>query len=147
MTSICIFGSTARGRADYLSDRDVLLAAPSEAEINDAARYWRLAGWSIAKFTHQQMLDMAARGSLFLQHLKQEGLIVRDQDGFLVCVINHFRPRHNYENETCESFALLSDIASFRSTYWPTLCAADIAYGAIRNIGDSSPSVTRYIFI
>jgi hypothetical protein len=137
MTSTCIFGSRARNRLDDLSDRDVLIVAPSDLEIADASRQWANRGWSVARFTHQQMVGMADRRSLFLQHLKQEGIIINDEDGFLSSLIHRYVPKTDYGYELRESFALLAAIRHRPSSYWLTLCAADIAYVAIRNIAIS----------
>ncbi|HEV7411224.1 MAG TPA: hypothetical protein VGO01_22300 [Bradyrhizobium sp.] len=112
----------------------MLIVAPSESDLAEVSRAWSSAGWSVARFTHQKMLKMADRGSLFLQHLKLEGLIVKDDDGFLASVLDQYRPKQEYENELHDSFGLLSDLSRLPSSYWPTLCSADIAYVAIRNI-------------
>ena len=137
MTSTCIFGSRARNRFDHLSDRDVLVVAPSELEVADASREWFASGWSVARFTQQQMIGMADRHSLFLQHLKQEGIILSDEDGFLSSIIQKYVPKLNYETELHDSFALLAALPRSPSAYWPTLCAADIAYVSVRNIAIS----------
>jgi hypothetical protein len=134
MTSACIFGSVARNRVDELSDRDVLVTAASEREVTQAARDWRSAGWSVSTFTHQQMSNMANGGSLFLQHLKQEGNIVNDDNDFLKSAFCQFRPRGNYDSEIRDSLRLLRDIPYRPLAYWSAMCAADIAYVAIRNI-------------
>lgn len=147
MTSTCIFGSFARRRTDALSDKDILIAGPSEAHIVDAAQPYSTSGWSISKFTHQQLRDMASNGSLFLQHLKQEGAIIRDDDGFLGSIVANFRLRLEYGREARESFALLREITGRQATYWSSLCAADIAYGAIRNIAILQLAATKtYLF-
>lgn len=134
MTSICIFGSTARNRFDSLSDRDILVVTSSEAELNDASSYWTSAGWSVASFTNEQIVGMAARGFMFLQHIKQEGCIIKDDEHFLATVVETFRPKQNYEEEIFDSWTLLNDISRPSLAYWPALCSADIAFGAIRNI-------------
>jgi hypothetical protein len=144
MASICIFGSTARNRYDSLSDRDILVVASSEAELTENSNDWSSAGWSVAGFTNEQIVRMAERGSVFLQHIKQEGQIVRDDDRFLATVVDTFRPKENYEDELSESLALLNEISRPPLTYWPTLCSADIAFGAIRNIAILSLASRRH---
>jgi hypothetical protein len=147
MVSVCIFGSTARNRFDSLSDRDVLIVASSDADLAETSRDWSSAGWSISRFTHEQMMGMAARGSVFLQHIKQEGHIVRDDEGFLAAVIDTFRPKQNYDDELFDSWALLDDISRRPLAYWPALCSADIAFGSVRNIAVLSlASQGKYIF-
>jgi hypothetical protein len=134
MLSSCIFGSTARNSFDSYSDRDMLVVAPSKRELVHGSRHWLSTGWSVANFTHQQISRMAARGSLFLQHLKQEAIIIRDDDGFLFSLMDRYQPKQEYEDELSDSIGLLHDLSRQRLDYWPTLCSADIAYVAIRNI-------------
>jgi hypothetical protein len=134
MRSTCIFGSTARNRSDSYSDRDILVVAPSKREVANAARRWSADGWSVAKFTRDQITRMTDRGSLFLQHLKQEAIIVEDDDGFLASLIDRYQPKRQYEDELCDSLGLLRDVSHQRLDYWSILCSADIAYVAIRNI-------------
>lgn len=134
MLSSCIFGSTARNSIDSYSDKDVLIVSSSEDELSEASRDWSSDGWSISMFTNQQIIDMANRGSLFIQHLKQESVILRDDQEFLSSVMRNFRPNDKYEDGLVDSLTLLKDIVSAPRGYWPTLCSADIAYVSIRNI-------------
>jgi hypothetical protein len=138
MRSTCIFGSTARKRADRYSDRDVLVVASDKHELAVAAFQWQSAGWSVSSFTHEEISGMASRGSLFVQHLKQEGVIVQDEAEFLGSLLQTYQPKRDYEPDLADSTALLFDISAIHTrAYWPTMCCADIAYGAIRNIAIS----------
>src|SRR4051812_23386179 len=110
MPSTCIFGSTARNRCDHYSDRDILVVAPSKRELEDMSDHWSDLGWSVASFTHQQILNMAHRGSLFLQHLKQEAIILDDDECFLARLMEKYRPKHNYDDELGDSIDLLRDL-------------------------------------
>ncbi|MBR1218202.1 hypothetical protein JQ557_09405 [Bradyrhizobium sp. U87765 SZCCT0131] len=78
---------------------------------------------------------MADRGSLFLQHLKQEAIIIRDDSSFFSSLLAQYRPKRNYQQELSDSLRLLLSLSRERLDYWPMLCSADIAYTAIRNIG------------
>jgi len=133
MASICIFGSFARGKFDELSDRDVLILGRSDDEINLPAARWRSDGWSVAQFKTQHFEDMAKRGSLFVQHILKEGVVIKD-DGFLSEIRAAYRPKRYYRDEALDSLSLLANLPVAPACYWETLCAADIAYGAVRNL-------------
>jgi hypothetical protein len=137
MPSTCIFGSTARSRLDSYSDRDILVVAPSKRELHSESFRLSSEGWSVAAFTQTKIAEMAERGSLFLQHLKQEAIIVEDEGGFLASLMAKYRPKRDYEEELRDSLKLLQDVSHPNQNYWSTLCSADIAYIAIRNIAIS----------
>jgi hypothetical protein len=134
MSSICIFGSTARNRIDDFSDRDVLIVANSSFELSASAENWRRANWSVASFTECQMLDIASRGSLFVQHLKLEGIIVADKNGFLASTFAKYSPQPDCAREIEGSVALLRYVSGLVLSDWGALCSSDIAYVAIRNV-------------
>lgn len=73
--AIWMYGSVARGDADPQSDLDVLVLG--NAEPNDLARHlpvqrrYRL---SVSRYSWDELRMMAEYGSLFLQHLRLEGV-------------------------------------------------------------------------
>ena len=74
-TAIWMYGSSARGDMDNLSDLDVLAIGPIESSVEDKVR--RVTGSvrvpEISNYSWQEIKEMAAYGSLFLQHLRLEG--------------------------------------------------------------------------
>jgi hypothetical protein len=137
MISVCVFGSVARRRPDKLSDRDVLVVAPTMTEAETEAQPWRKTGWSVSPFARHQMTSMSERRSLFIQHLKQEGIILKDAGLFLKSLFDEFRPKSDYVSEMQDSIWLLRYIQAQRTAGWTSLCGADIAYVSARNIGIS----------
>lgn len=137
MISICVFGSVARKNCDDLSDRDVLVVAPTVAEAEASGEEWRKEGWSLSPFARHQMQSMSERGALFIQHLKLEGVIVRDADSFLGTLFSQYRPKTDYLVEMQDSIWLLQFLRAKRSSGWTSLCGADIAFVSARNIGIS----------
>jgi hypothetical protein len=95
---------------------------------------WKDDGWSVSTFRREDFGRIASNGSLFVQHLKGEGIIIRDDDGFLVNTFNSYVPRNSYWRDCKESIAtiFLLDISKTKC-YWELLCAADIAYVSTRN--------------
>jgi hypothetical protein len=79
------------------------------------------------------MLDMAARGSLFVQHLKQEGIVVVDDNDFLSSTFARYRPKSDL-TDIKDSITLLRRVSRSCRSDWGSLCSSDIAYVAIRNV-------------
>jgi Nucleotidyltransferase domain len=70
-TDLWLYGSRARGDADSDSDTDVLLVSddPAEGELWGS----RLDGASVSQYSWSEAVNMAAYGSLFLDHVKRDG--------------------------------------------------------------------------
>jgi hypothetical protein len=112
--SLAIFGSVARGDADQFSDRDVLLAGANEESILESAL--SKAGYSPSAYSWSQMEELSRDGSLFLQHLKQEGRVLFDRDGRLNSLLNQYRPLADYShriNENMELFEMTRGAPAF----------------------------------
>lgn len=135
--SVCVFGSVARKRCDELSDRDLLVVAPTAAEAESESNQWRASGWSVSPFAQHQITSMSERGSLFIQHLKLEGIILKDTDLFLHSVLKSFEPKLDYRKEMQDSIWLLRFLKAQKTTDWTSLCGADITYVSVRNIAVS----------
>ncbi|WP_354246342.1 hypothetical protein [Bradyrhizobium sp. LA2.1] len=120
-----------------MSDRDLLVVAPTAAEAESRAKWWRNGGWSVSPFAHHQITSMSERGSLFLQHLKLEGIILEDGGAFLKEVLGSFKPKSDYRREMEDSVWLLHYLNGQRTVDWTTLCGADITYVSVRNIAIS----------
>lgn len=135
--SICVFGSAARSSSDLISDRDVLVVADDPERRQHVVRCWRAAGWSVAAYSPTRLMKMIGTGSLFLQHLKLEGIILRDQDEWLARVLHAAGRKQSYEEDALRSVELALPIERFRP--WALIgqmpIVADLAYVALRNYG------------
>ncbi|WP_156401021.1 nucleotidyltransferase domain-containing protein [Acidovorax sp. Root568] len=102
--SLALFGSVPRGDADQFSDRDVLLAGACEDQImrSNLAN----AGYSPSVYTWPQMEALSRDGSLFLQHIKQEGHVLRDRHGRLNSLLERYRPLVDYRHRIEENLEL-----------------------------------------
>ena len=73
-SAIWMYGSSARGDTDDLSDLDVLVVGRIDSSVNvtvkEATGDERVA--SISNYSWREVEEMAAYGSLFLQHLRLE---------------------------------------------------------------------------
>lgn len=130
-----VFGSTARGDTDAMSDRDILIVDDSLEVLRTRARVLEADGWSVASYTYAKLNALARRGALFIQHLKLESSILVDQDGRLGEVLAAFRPRADYSAEIRDNAKLASLIAAVPEGGRGTLLAADIMYVSVRNFG------------
>ena len=135
--SVCVFGSTARNSTDCLSDRDVLIVCDDSSRRNQIRGSWRRNGWSVATYSPSRLLKMIAAKSLFIQHLKDEGIIVEDRGSWLQDKLSEAQKKHSYEMDANLSVLLALPIERFNSEslIGETLLAADLAYVATRNFG------------
>lgn len=132
MVSICEIGSIARGKSDHLSDKDVL-AIGNSSEVDVATESYRLNGWNIAKYSKRHFREMARSHSLFVQHVKQDGTLVRDDQGFLQDTLDLFRPSLDYTDKLVAAISPIRSIRELEKSYWGKLFQADILYVSIRN--------------
>lgn len=133
--SIALYGSHARGDADGISDSDLLVVDQDPDVLSKVSTILHLYGFSCATYTWEKLSQMAAHGSLFLQHLKSESIILRDCDSRLGCFLQSFQPSHDYTNDieaTKQVMSLTAKLCEKKSSIgW----ACDVLAVAVRNIG------------
>lgn len=132
MVSICEIGSMARSQSDMLSDKD-LLAIGNPPELDAATAGYKSRGWNVARYSRLQFHEMARSHSLFVQHVKQDGRLVRDDQGFLRTTLKSYRPRNNYTEQLAVAIEPIRSIGELEPSYWGKLFQADILYVAVRN--------------
>jgi hypothetical protein len=134
-SSEAVFGSAARGDADAISDRDILIVDDDVAVLRERSRALANAGWSVASYTFAKLDALSQRGALFIQHIKLESDIAVDRDGRLAQALAAFKPHAAY-NEEIRDNSLLAGLAGC-TPIGPrgTLLAADILYVTVRNFG------------
>ena len=135
--SVCIFGSTARSSADGMSDRDVLVVSGDSHRRQHLMDHWRKAGWSVASYSPGRLLKMIGAGSLFVQHLKLEGILLRDRNGWLDHSLRSANRKQSYEADARASVSLALPIERFASAalVQHNPIVSDLAYVALRNFG------------
>lgn len=132
MISICEIGSTARGQNDQLSDKD-LLAIGSSHDVDIAVAKYRSSGWNVSRYSQTEFSEMARAHSLFVQHVKQEGVLVRDDQGFLQETLGAYRPSRDYTSKLAAAIDPIRSALEIEQSYWGKLFQADILYVSIRN--------------
>ncbi len=135
--SVCIFGSAARSSTDVMSDRDVLVVGDDDQRRRQLVRRWRAAGWSVASYSPTRLSKMSSAGSLFVQHLRLEGIIIADNNGWLAGTLRGADKKETYEVEALKSAELALPIERFpaETLIRDVPLVADLAYVALRNFG------------
>ena len=135
--SICIFGSEARKSTDELSDRDVLIVSNDCNRLEQLKFKWGGDGWSVSAYSPSRFLGIVKARSLFVQHLRLEGLMVQDKDGWLGNRLREARRKESYACDAMASAALGIPVERFRSDARvnENLITADLGYVAVRNFG------------
>jgi hypothetical protein len=135
-----LFGSQARGDFDTRSDRDLCVifenvvfdeVAPL---VSACAMLFGLPEDNFTAFTRGTAELMADAGSLFLLHLKNEGIILSDRGGFLAKLFCRLRAFDGHCHELALYRDLLSDVyESLESTGQPLELDLHILQLIVRN--------------
>ena len=132
--SEAIFGSAARGLTDVLSDTDYLIV--DDCPLTRSKRKFELEaqGWSIASYNWTRLKKLSEMGALFVQHLRDEALIVHDESDRLRHQLSRFNPKPSYAAEVEETKHLIalstSDVKSSKERAW----ASDVLAVTVRNL-------------
>lgn len=135
MSSVCIFGSVARKDHDGLSDKDVMILFDGSDTSKELKKQWSDNGWSVANYTKKRLAKMSDAGSLFIQHLKQEGIILNDTNNVLNDLLISYSPKDNYSEHISESLAALRLLEHVPATHELGYWSADVLHVLIRNLG------------
>ena len=135
--SICIFGSVARSSTDSMSDRDVLIVTDDPQCRMQLEKEWSSKGWSAALYTPNRFISVIKSGSLFAQHIKNEGIIISDEGGWLKAVLQGAAMKPSYLKDARDSVYLAMPIERFRNDLMilDHPIVADLAYVSVRNFG------------
>lgn len=133
--SEAIFGSSARGDADQLSDRDILIVDEDIAVLRSRAAVLQADGWSVASYTFKKLEALAERGALFVQHLKLESNILVDRNNRLASVLSAYHPKTSYAVELSANSRLARLLSSIGEGSLSEMWAADVLYVTVRNYG------------
>lgn len=131
--SEAIFGSAARRDSDVLSDRDYLIVDDDHARRRRRRGQLERQGWSVASYTWRRLRSLIEKRALFVQHLKQEALIVRDVDERLRHELAHFSPKLTYQREIEEAARMIATASCGVQTAVERAWALDIMAVAVRN--------------
>jgi predicted nucleotidyltransferase len=111
--SAALYGSVARGDVEPHSDVDLLVVCCGSVKER---LYLELASalsgtcrnLSISLYSPSELLFMKRVGSLFLLHLRNEGILLFDRSGSLTKILREFVPKPSYKSDFEKSLALLA---------------------------------------
>ena len=132
--SVAIFGSVARRDNDNLSDYDMLLVCEDRKSLIRGAYLLEKVGWSCTRYSWSQINRVAERQTLFLQHLKQEAIVIKDKHGRLTDFLNAFNPKVDYFDEAEEAMKLLSLLSVIPKSIAGRLWALDVLMVGFRSL-------------
>lgn len=135
--SVCVFGSVARSNSDCMSDKDILIICSDPHQRKLLEKEWVAKGWSASVYSPSRFIALVEAGSLFVQHLKLEGIIVSDHDNWLKDVLKFARPKPSYSHDARNSIDLALPIERFNNDLLVSenSIVADLAFVCIRNFG------------
>jgi predicted nucleotidyltransferase len=114
--TICLFGSTARGDNDSLSDIDFLFIVndcSSEELIEykkDLCSQLNVPYYWLSVYEKSKIELMRMTGAYFLWHLKIEGLIIYSKNGFIQNILNDLPEYSNAKNDLFDYKSICQDI-------------------------------------
>ena len=105
--ALALFGSAARGDYDFFSDRDLLIVSDDAKTLRELKSKYDSAGWSCTCYSWSRLQNAAEKGSLFVQHLKQEARLLSDASERLAHLLEGFSAKVSYEQESDEVASLI----------------------------------------
>ena len=109
-TAIALFGSVARGDNDAFSDRDLLIVSENDSVLRDMKTRYESFNWSCTAYSWSRLQRAADQGSLFVQHLKQEAVILRDPNERLSHLFALYSPKASYKSESEGAASLIGTL-------------------------------------
>ncbi|TAD87918.1 MAG: nucleotidyltransferase domain-containing protein [Alphaproteobacteria bacterium] len=130
-----LFGSVARGDADEISDRDILIVDDDVSILKRRTAELEAAGWSVSSYTFQKMAALANNGALFIQHLKLESKIIHDRTNRMAKILESFTPLSSYRTEIKKNREFADLILEVPDSATGALFAIDVLFVVLRNYG------------
>lgn len=139
LSSLALFGSAARGDYDHFSDRDLLVVSDDAKTLRELKYEYDSVGWSCTTYSWNRLKDAADRGSLFVQHLKQEAKILSDTSQRLAHLLDDFSAKVCYKREVNEVALLIGNLVQ----YLPACNAGPMWTLDVLSVGFRSLAVTN----
>ena len=111
--ALALFGSAARGDNDFFSDRDLLIVSDDAKTLRELKSKYDSVGWSCTAYSWSRLQDAADQGSLFVQHLKQEAVLLSDTSHRLAHLLDTFSAKASYKREADEVASLIGNLVQY----------------------------------
>ena len=145
MLAIYQFGSIARGDNDTLSDKDILIITDNLDALPNIRKSYQDSGYTVSYYSPRSFKKMASLGSLFVQHIKNEGLCITDQEGWMKDLLSSYKPKEDYTIEILNFSEILETTRRFNSK--SSLFCCDVLYIYLRNFAIMrAANSKKYIF-
>lgn len=133
--SIAKFGSTVRKDNDHLSDSDLLIVIDNDKnfDYNLLSDFLTGKNYNIAYYNYDKLKYLSKKGSLFIQHLKQESEIIIDNSELLKNILNEYKPKSSYQTELDSALNYFKSISILPNTNQVNLWYCDYLYVLLRN--------------
>ena len=103
--AVMVYGSQARGSADAASDVDVLQV------VSHSSGSYKVGRVAVTAYTPAHLHAMAKNGSLFVRHLREEGVLLFDNGEVLARALAAYERPHNYVSLIAELRAAAEALA------------------------------------
>ena len=130
--AVAAFGSSARGDSDSMSDRDLLVVCDTMSEVRATKARFVCYGWEVSGWTWASFIALSKRGSLFVDHLSREAVILWDPSNNLRDTLASFQLRADYFSEMTDGLALAQVASVVPSSVQGIAWAADVLSCAFR---------------
>lgn len=104
-TAVMLYGSRARGDARTDSDVDILQV------VEDRARAYSVGEVNVSAYTNAHLRELALRGSLFVRHLRDEGIVLCDRGRVLEEILSRYVEPPSYSALRAELAIVISALA------------------------------------
>ena len=101
--SIAIYGSSLRQSFDMYSDKDLLIVSSSYKSLSKLKNKYEEQGYSVSTYTYKKLQYLSNKSSLFIQHLKVESKIIKDNNNQLSFILKNYIQKTPTELEITES--------------------------------------------
>ena len=126
-------GSSARGDGDRWSDRDVLVVASAE-DLSHLEAIYAKSGASVVALTQKRFDYLASRGSLFLKHAIDEGVLLEGAYDDWHSISKTWHSTGDYSNEIESNLNFLPVLECVPTSQSGAAAAIDVMVCSVRNI-------------
>ncbi|MCI7506932.1 nucleotidyltransferase domain-containing protein [Desulfovibrio piger] len=131
--SVAVFGSCARNDFDNLSDKDILFVYDDNFYPSKEIKNMQSNGWNCSEYTYKEFQNISSLGSLFVQHIKQDSIIKKDDDNILKNILLSYTPKKDYTADIIQAEKNFTILKYIENSSIGALWALDVISVLLRN--------------